>query len=56
MMKTVGRNANSKASRGGWKPGDSSGDLKITSEQQPKLIVGADGTPPLFGEAYVGMQ
>lgn len=48
--------ANSKASRGGCEPGDSSGGLKITSEQQPKLIVGAAGTLPLFGDAYAGMQ
>ena len=30
--------ANSQASRGRWKPGDSSGNLNITSEQQPKCI------------------
>lgn len=44
------------ASRGGCKPGESSRPLKITSELQPEVSVGAAGTPPLSGDAYAGMQ
>lgn len=44
------------ASRGRWEPGESSPLPKITSELRPELSVGAAGTPPLSGGAYVGMQ